>query len=502
MKPLSIPLLFLMALPLRAEDTALTIYNGGFGVVRDTVPLVLKAGDNRVEYNDATMHIEPDSVILRDPSGSVTFSILEQNYRNDPVTQQLLLSRFEGQKLKFRAPTQDDPERIIEGTVIRSGYVPHDMQAMRNYGNQYYQRQMAAMNASREPIIEVNGELQFSLPGQPMFPALANDSILKPTLSWTISSAAAAKLDAELAYITAGMGWEADYNLVGNEEDEKLDIVGWVTIDNQTGKLFEDAQVKLMAGDVNKIEEGSVGMLAESRSFAMDSAKAGAPQVTEKTFDEYHLYTLQRPLTIRDRETKQVEFLRAGSVPSKKLYVYDGAFLGSPQYRGWNTQMRRTNPDYGTESNPKVWVMREFENSEENNLGMPLPMGRLRFYQQDTDGQLEFLGESEIDHTPKDETVRVYTGNAFDIVGERVRTDFKVDNSRDMADEAFRITLRNHKEEPVEVRVVEYLYRWTNWEITEHSDPFEKIDSQQIEFRVEVPSDGEKTITYKVHYTW
>jgi len=502
MKSIVVPLLALLPLSLSGEEVALTIYNGGFGVVRDTVPLELKVGDNRVEYTDATMHIEPDSVILRDPSGDVELSILEQNYRNDPVTQQLLLSRFEGQKLKFRAPTQEEPDRIIEGTIIRSGYVPHDLQAMRHYGNAYHQRQMAAMNASREPIIEVDGELRFSLPGQPIFPALTDDSILEPTLSWVLSSSKEGRIDAELAYITGGMGWEADYNLVGNDRNETLDIVGWVTIDNQTGKTFGNARVKLMAGDVNKLAPDDAD---RSRAFAAGRAlaeTAGAPQVTEKTFDEYHLYTLQRPLTLRDRETKQVEFLRAVDVPSQKIYVYDGAFLASPRYRGWDTSARRTNPDYGTESNPKVWVMREFENSEENNLGMPLPKGRLRFYQQDGDAQLEFLGESEIDHTPKNETVRVYTGNAFDIVGERVRTDFKVDNSADWADETFRITLRNQKEEPVEVRVVEYLYRWVNWEIVEQSDPYEKMDSQQIEFRVELPAGGEKTITYKVHYTW
>lgn len=496
-----LPLLLLLTPLTRADETALTIYNGGFGVVRDRVPLELKEGETRVEYHGATAHIEPDSVILRDPAGEIPLEILEQNYRNDPVTQELLLSLSEGKTLKFRAPTQEEPDRIVEGKVIRSGYVPHSVQAMQQYGQGYYQRQMAMTNATREPIIEVDGQLMFSLPGQPIFPALGDETILRPTLSWTLSSPKAASVDAELAYLTGGLGWAADYNLVGTEGKETLDIIGWVTLDNQTGKTFRDARVKLMAGDIRKLAPDGAGAMAQQLAFAAREADAG-PSVTEKAFDEYHLYTLERPLTLRDRETKQVEFLRARNVPSRKLFVYDGAFLGSDRYRGWNDAARRTNPDYGTESNPKVWIMREFENRKEHGLGLPLPKGRLRFYQQDEDRQLEFLGESEIDHTPRDETVRVYTGNAFDLVGERIRTDFKVDNSANWADESFRITLRNHKDEEVEIRVVEHLYRWVNWTLTEHSEPYEKLDAQQIEFRVKVPANGEKTVTYQVHYTW
>ena len=235
----------------------------------------------------------------------------------------------------------------------------------------------------------------------------------------------------------------------------------------------------------------------------MSSVADGAgPPVTEKSFDEYHLYTLQRPMTLRDRETKQVEFARASGVNSERLYVYDGASIDWGRWRGYDPAFLRQNDSLGAESNPKVWVMREFKNSKDNGLGIALPKGRLRFYQRDEDGQLEFVGENNIDHTPKDETVRIYVGNAFDIVGERKRTAFKVDNSNSWADESFEIILRNRKKEAVEVRVVEHLFRWVNWEIREHSDAFAKLDAQKVEFRVKLEPDEEKKLTYLVHYSW
>jgi hypothetical protein len=229
---------------------------------------------------------------------------------------------------------------------------------------------------------------------------------------------------------------------------------------------------------------------------------SGAPPVTEKTFDEYHLYTLERPVSIHDRETKQVEFVRAAGVKSDVIYIYDGAKIDTSRYQGWNPDMIRNDSGYGAQSNPKVWVMREFVNSDANRLGMPLPKGKVRFYRRDTDGRLEFTGEDTIDHTPKDEKIRVFTGAAFDLAGERKRTIFQNDMGRRMMDEAFEIKVRNHKKEPVEVRVVEHLYRGTTWDISTNSMPFTKTDSQTIEFRVPMQPDEEKTITYAAHYTW
>ncbi|MDQ3814545.1 MAG: hypothetical protein M3347_11415, partial [Armatimonadota bacterium] len=485
--------LLLMAGSARAEP-ALTIYNQNFGVVRDTLKLDLQAGTNNVRVTNITAHLEPDSVILRDPSGQRNLQILEQNYRSDPISQQLLLSLYEGQTIDFQMQRGEKTE-IIRGKIIRSGYVPHQA-GLRRYGQQYYQSQMAyAGGASGQPIIEVGGKLRFDLPGIPLFPALPDDTILKPTLHWVLNTDQAGPLNAELAYVTGGMTWEADYNVVAPEAGDVLELVGWVTMDNQSGKSFENAKIKLMAGDVSKIQREGEGAIY-GRMRAAESLAALPPSVTEKAFDEYHLYTLERPATLRDRETKQVEFVRAKGIKSQRIYVYDGVKIDS-RYSGYSYESIRQERGYGTQSNPKVWVMREIKNTAENGLGIPLPKGRVRFYRRDTGGQLEFTGENTIDHTPKDETLRVFTGNAFDLVGERRQTAYKLDpqNNR-WLDESFEIKLRNHKKEPVEVRVVEHLYRGTNWEITAKSNTFLKTDSQTIEFRVQVPPEGEKTITY------
>ena len=228
--------------------------------------------------------------------------------------------------------------------------------------------------------------------------------------------------------------------------------------------------------------------------------RAQAPAVTQKAFEDFHLYSLARATTLRDGETKQVEFIRAAGVKAEKVYVYDGAEVDLNQMR-YNPAVCRENAEFGTQSNTKIAIMREFKNSEANHLGMPLPKGRVRFYKQD-DKQLEFTGENEIDHTAQDEMVKIYTGNAFDLAGERTRTNFHVDNANHWAEESFAIKLRNHKKEPVEIRVVEHLYRWTNWDITEKSDPFTKTNAQEIEFRVPLKPDEEKTVTYKVRYSW
>jgi hypothetical protein len=344
----------------------------------------------------------------------------------------------------------------------------------------------------------VDGKLRFSLPGEPLFPALAGDGILKPTLTWQIGADQPAKLEAELGYITGGMSWQAAYNLVAPEKGDTLDVVGWVTVNNTSGKQFDNASMKLMAGNVSRVQREVMPMEARGKvMMAMDMA-AAAP-VTEKSFDEFHLYTVPRPVTLRDRETKQVEFMRATGVNAPVIYVYDGA-LNFGHFYG---NMIR-DPGYGAQpGNKKVFVMREFRNSEENKLGLPLPKGRVRFYRRDdADGRIEFTGENEIEHTPKNELIRLTTGEAFDIVGERTRTEFNGNNRQEFAEEAFEIKLRNRKTTPVEVRVVEHLYRWTNWNIVQRSDEFTKKDAQTIEFRVNVPADTEKVVTYRVRYEW
>jgi len=484
----------------KGDSPALTIYNQQFAVVRQKLPFDLRAGVNHLQVTDITAHLEPDSVILRSLDTGRHLQILEQNYRNDPVSQQLLLSLYEGKTIDFLQTEKDGTLRTVQGKIIRSGYVAH-YAAFQMYGPQYAAQQAAVAQGSEQPVIEVNGKLQFSLPGQPLFPALADDTVLKPTLSWELLSDKPGAVSGEFSYVTGGMNWEASYNVVAPPKGSVLELVGWVTLDNQSGKTFHDARIKLMAGDVNKV--------SPPRGFAMNGMFAGmggavsqlGPPVKEKAFDEYHLYTLEHPTTLHDRETKQVEMVRAAGIQSKAVYVYDG-FKIDQNYQNWSLETIRQQESYGILSNPKVWVMQELKNSPENHLGMPLPKGRVRFYRRDDDGQLEFTGENDIDHTPKDETIRLYTGNAFDMTGERSRTDYRADFNARWLDESFEIKVRNHKSEPVEVRLVEHLYRWTNWDIIKNSDPFKKLDSRTMEFLVQIPSGGEKTVSYKVHYSW
>ena len=448
-----------------AADPALTIYNGGYAVVRETLPIDLKSGVNQVSFAGVTAQVEADSVILRDIKGKAEFQILEQSYRNDPVTQAMLLSLFEGKTLEFNRREVNKPDRVIMGKVVRSGFVP---------GGRFV-----------EPIIEVDGKLQFSLPGEPIFPSLGNDNVLKPTLNWKLNSASSGKIDAEVAYLSRGFTWEASYNLVAPEKGDTVDIVGWVTMNNQSGMTFADAKLKLMAGDVHRVEENVAMPFATTAKGRGMMAMADAV-VTEKSFDEFHLYTLGNPVTLRDKETKQVEFVRATGVKAERIYVYEGG--------GYSRR--------GSSAAGKVQVFREFKNAEANKLGLALPKGKLRFYSQDDDRQLEFVGENQIDHTPKNEVIRVFTGNSFDLVGQRRLVSQTENNSEHVATQTIEVKVRNRKKEPAEIRVVEHATRGGNWTLTAQSQPHEKKDATTFEFRVPLQPDEEKTVTYTIRYTW
>jgi hypothetical protein len=448
-----------------AADPALTIYNGGYAVVRETLPIDLKSGLNQVSFAGATAQVEADSVILRDVAGKAEFQILEQSYRNDPVSQAMLLSLFEGKTLEFNRRETNKPDRLVTGKVVRSGFVP---------GGNFV-----------EPIIEVDGKLQFSLPGEPIFPSLGTDNVLKPTLNWKLNSASSGKIDAEVAYLSRGFTWEASYNLVAPEKGDTVDIVGWVTMNNQSGMLFNDAKIKLMAGDVHRVEENvAIPFATTARGRGMMAAADAV--VTEKSFDEFHLYTLGNPVTLRDKETKQVEFVRATGVKAERIYVYEGG--------GYSRR--------GSSAAGKVQVFREFKNAEANKLGLALPKGKLRFYSQDDDRQLEFVGENEIDHTPKNEVIRVFTGNSFDLVGQRRLVSQTENSSEHVATQTIEVKVRNRKKEPAEIRVVEHANRGGNWTLTAQSQPHEKKDATTFEFRAPLQPDEEKVITYTIRYTW
>ena len=470
-KHLLIPLVF--ATPVSAES-GLTIYNQGVAVVRETVPLNLKAGKTDLSFDRATAQVRPDSVVLRDPSGKVAFSVLEQGYRNDPVSQSLLLQHFEGKSIFFQKTNQAGESHTVSGKIIRSGHVPRGRAQM--------------------PIIEVDGQLQFSLPGLPLFPALGDDSILRPTLNWQIGSTEAAQFDAQLSYLSDGFGWSATYNVIAPENGETVTINGWVTLNNRSGTAFNDTNVKLVAGEVNVTRRGNSDPFAAADGGGSVKLVRRSEQVTEKSFDDFHLYTLPRPLTLRDRETKQVEFLSSSKVQATKKYVYEPFekfFYGS-----WNR-----NPSKGRSSSD-VAISWEFKNSKENGLGVPFPAGNMRFYRSDdADGNLEFVGENSIKHTPKNEFISVETGKAFDLLGERKVTNFDAKTQGpNRIRETIEITLTNRSESEKTIMVYESLWRWSNWKIEKNSHEFEKITSDSIEFEVKVPADSKKTITYTAFY--
>ena len=460
-----------------AGATALTIYNQDFAVARTTVDMNLAAGTNQVTTTNVTTQLEPDSVVLRDPSGKVPFKIDEQNYDAGVIDQNSLLQKYEGKTIQFsQGRTQDGKEITVDGKIIR---------------------------ATQPPLIESNGMMQFQLPGTPLFPASTDGLLLKPTLRWQIYSAKPAHVAAELAYITHGMSWQATYNVVAPESkdvtgSEHVDVMGWITIQNITGTEFPQATIKLMAGDVAKIQGSVGGPVAFARMQAMPVAPP-APQVTQQAFDDFHLYDLNRTVSLRSGETKQVQFLESGDVTMSRIYEYDGGNTGYVNfYNGYHNDAQA----YGAGSNTKVNVRAEIKNAVANHLGMPLPAGRIRLYRRDSGGQMEFVGEGTIPHTPTDETVKVPVGSAFDVTGTRKQTEFHVDQRAHTIDETFEITVKNQKTTPVKVAVVEHMNRGQNWAIPTKSTDYTKRDSNTIEFPVTVPAAGEVKVTYSAHYTW
>jgi hypothetical protein len=304
-----------------------------------------------------------------------------------------------------------------------------------------------------------------------------------------------------VSYQTGGITWWADYNLIFSEGADAnsgfVDVGAWVSLLNQSGARYEDAKLKLIAGDVNRVQADLGNIVVTGSRMAM-MEKAADAGFEEKAFFEYHLYTLGRPATIPNNSTKQLElFSQATRVPAKKRLVYYGADFGG--YYGGPMMDR----EFGPSSNTKVDVWLSFRNDKASGMGMPLPAGRIRVSQQDkADGSLEFIGEDKIDHTPKDEDVRVKLGTAFDVVGERRQTDFVLNTKGRVMEEAFEIKLRNHKEQAVEVIVRENLYRWSQWSLIQQSIPSEKKDARTVEFPVRVAAGGEAIVTYRVRYTW
>ncbi len=450
----------------KSAGVDITVYNQNVALVKDKRTLALKQGMNQVRFSDVAAQIDPTSVqftSLTDPSGT---RVLEQNYAYDIVGTQKIIQKYLDQNIAL----------VTEDGTKYSGKLLSGADDIILQGDD---GQVTTVKLTR--VREVK------------FPQLPGGLITKPTLIWSLNAGRDGNQDAQVTYLTNGINWKANYVIVVNAPDTAMNLNGWVTIDNQSGATYEDARLKLVAGDVRRL--APVPAAKEMDGLRAAPTATAASQFVEQSLFEYHMYTLQRATTISNRETKQIEFTTSANVPINKLFVYDGA--SNLRFYGYAL----TDSSYGKTSNTKVAVMIEFKNSEQNSLGMPLPKGTIRVYKQDSDGGNQFIGEDNIDHTPKDETIRLNIGNAFDVVGERTQMNFKKVNDKTI-EETYQIKLRNHKKETVQVRAVEHLFRWSNWQILQSSTDYSKLDAQTIEFRVNVPPDGEQTVNYTVRYSW
>ena len=448
---------------------ALTVYNQGTALVRDRRQFELSQGFNELRFGDVAASIDPTSVLftsLSDPAGT---SVIEQNYEFDLVGTPALLEKYLDQEINV--VTQDGT--LYSGTLLsgRGDVILQD-------------------SDGRVTVVRADDIQEFS------FPELPDGLITKPTLVWRLLASRDGKQDVEITYLTGGVSWQADYVLKLAADERSLDLDGWVTISNLSGATFKDALLKLVAGDLQRLPEP--GFAGNEYDMLRAAPTEAAAQVQQREFFEYHLYQVPRPVTVRDNETKQIEFVRAPGVGAEKFFVYDGLQCASYYWYCAYGGYPQTDPSYGVASNPKVMVMVEFDTDD---VDADLPRGRVRVYQEDVDGAALLIGEDSIDHTPKGETVRLYIGDAFDIVGERIQTDFRRPSEKSI-EETYRIVLRNHKDEAVEVRAVEHLFRWTNWRILRSSHSYDEMDSSTIEFLVRIPPEGETELTYTVRYSW
>ena len=447
----------------------------GYATVRHERDLLLNAGRNTVRFTDVAALIDPTTVSFSSQTDPAGTRVTEQNFQFDLVSPEKLLTR----------------------------YIDRDIAVERMVGNRIETLEGRLLSTQGGMVIrEADGSVR-TLPYNAgvKLPSLPGGLLTRPTLVWDVIAGKAGTHKTRVAYQTGGMTWWADYNLTFAEGKDanscKVDVGAWVSILNQSGGSYPDAKIKLVAGDVHRAETpASVGRMM-AKSAAMDRAEE-AKGFEEKSFFEYHLYTLGRPSSLPDNSTKQIElFPKVAAVACEKMLVYYG------QAGQWYGGGPMTDRNYGITGNKKVDTYLSFRNRIEDGMGVPLPSGRVRVAKLDNaDGSLEFIGEDRIDHTPKNETVQLKLGSAFDVVGERRQVDFKVDSNRNTMTEEIEVKIRNHKDEPVRVIVKENLYRWTNWKITQANQPYEKQDSRTIHVPVTVAADGEAMVRYTVRYTW
>lgn len=441
------------------KSVAITVYNSNLGLVKDTRTLRLPRGTSQLKFMDVAQQINATTVHIKSLTAPDALSVVEQSYEYDLLNPQKLLDKYVGQELTLVLKTvENNTEKLT----------PTRATLMSNNSGQVWQ-------ISGQIVINPTNIAEIR------FDRLPQDLIAKPTLVWTLNNTGADTHTVEASYLTQGLNWRSDYVVVVNQNDTKADLNGWVTLTNNSGTAYRNADLKLVAGDVNRVRDEQFMQKGEAMRVG---AAAAQPQFQEQAFFEYHLYTLQRKTNIKNNETKQISLLSAADFGIKKELVING----QPYYfQGYN------NP--GEPIKEKVGVFVSFKNAKENGLGQPLPAGVVRVYKADSSGAQQFVGEDRIDHTPKDESVRVKLGDAFDVVAERKQTDYKT-IARRVFEYAYEIRIRNHKDEAVTVIVNEPI--GGDWEIINSSFPAEKTAAFAARFNVPIVKDGEAVLSYRV----
>jgi len=432
------------------KDVMVTIYNGNLGLVKDVRDARFPTGVTEIQFMDVAAQIDPTTVHLKSLTDPAGLKILEQNYEYDLLTSQKLMEKYVGKKVRLY---QGD------GTF-------HD----------------ATLLSTNGPIFEINGQIHMGHYGRLVLPSLPENLVAQPTLVWLLRNQATRPQRVEASYLTGGITWKADYVMVIDAADKLSDLTGWVTIDNKSGATYKNAALKLVAGDVNRAQDrrrDARVLEMAAKSVAADASR----EFQSEGFFEYHLYTLDGRTTVKDNQTKQLSLMAAAEVPVVKHLMYYGA---QDYYRN----------AYGMPiSNQKVAVYLEIKNSKENRLGIPLPKGKIRVYKADRSGSQQFIGEDWIDHTPKDERVKIKMGDAFDVVGSRTQKDWKKIASN-LYEVEWEISLRNHKKEDQTVTVIEPVPG--DWQVLTSTHQFEKVEAHTLRYQIPVPKEGATKLVYRV----
>lgn len=435
-----------------------TVYNSNVGLVKDLRTVRLPKSVGELQFMDVAASINPVTVAVKSLNAPDQFMILEQNYEYDLMNAQKLMDKYVGQKVK----------------IVQENF----------YTGESKEVTAELLSNNNGAIYKIDDEIYLGYNGQVVLPQIPENLIAKPTLTWMFQNESTRPHDLEVSYLTHNINWNADYVMTVNQDDTLAGLNGWVTIDNRSGTQYKDAKLKLVAGEVNRVESGRHRRQEVMYDMAAPSMMAEGFQ--EEAFFEYHIYDLQRPTTIKHNQKKQISLLEAEGVNIDKEYIVRG-------------QQHFYRSSYRDIPDAQVGVFLKFKNEEENNLGMPLPAGTIRLYKADTKNKLQFIGEDRIDHTPKDEEITLKIGDAFDIVAERKQMDYQNLNNR-AHETAWEVVIRNHKEEDIVVNVLEPLYG--EWYMRENSHDYEKLDAFTVKFKVPVKKDGEAKLTYRVRVNY